>query len=582
MERDDPSVGKSLLRFAGWGALWGLVLGFGLLAPGALSTHHLRPQTIAQWCVLDASLAVIFAVGGLALSAPTLLAITDLLRWRGVRFRDTSWAVGLGTGPTVLLAYAVLALLIGRYYLFDQAAAPRGGPDLSVGGIATVVVAVGVLWLIYRAVAATSVRPPIQLLTGSLLLSTVLMVARLPGEAPALPPSIPATPGMPTPGNAEIHPLLFVGLDGGTWPAFDGMIAADKLPALKSLLAAGTRGEIEAKWPPFWSSVAWAALVTGQPRDEVGVYEDLSIEAPGLPLFQAPLKVSYWACPLIGVRRALVDAGVIRLRVPPRDALRRPPFWEVLTLSGRPTAIVRMPFSYPAGTDRAAVVVSDWVGVDWQVLGVTMDGPGPLVAPSDEAPRLLAKFAGTSSSGQDLLATLFPGGFPALSKTGQAALEEVSRGFTLDSQTLAAAMDIAVTHPGMNIALYLGGWDTANHALWRYRPEEAGPAGDAEVRADAAALNGVLERYLIFLDRSLQQLQSAFASRPNVVLVSDHGFSHDWHDKHAMFLAAGPDVPFNGQPQNLTYFDVVPTLLDLQGLEKQPGLSGHSILERRK
>jgi arylsulfatase A-like enzyme len=65
-----------------------------------------------------------------------------------------------------------------------------------------------------------------------------------------------------------------------------------------------------------------------------------------------------------------------------------------------------------------------------------------------------------------------------------------------------------------------------------------------------------------------------------VVLVSDHGFAHDWHEKHAMFLASGPDVPFNSQVQNLSYFDVVPTLFDLVRLEKPASLRGHSILAR--
>jgi type I phosphodiesterase/nucleotide pyrophosphatase len=577
-EPDDTSVGQNLIRFAGWGALWGLVLGFGVLAPGALLTHRLRPQSFAQWCVLDGSLAAIFAVGGLALAAPTLLAATDLLRWQGVRFREGKWAIGLGAGPAVVLAYAVLAWLIGRFYLFDPATAPRGWPDLTVGGIAAVAVFVAALVLAYRAIAAMSVRPPIQLLAWSLSLAAVLMVARLPGDAPIPPPAISATSVVPFMGQTGIRPLLFVGLDGGTWSSFDRLIAADKLPAFKTLLGAGTRGEIEASWPPFWSSVAWAAVVTGQPREATGIYEDLSVEAPGLPLFQAPLRVSYWTCPLIGVRRALVETGVIRLRVPPREALKQPPFWETLTLSSRPTAIVRMPFSYPAQTDRAAVVVSDWAGVDWQVLGVTMDGPGPLAAPPGEAPRLLEKFAASTVTSQEMVSALFPAGLPSLSKAGQAAVEEVSRGFTLDTQTLAAASEIAQTHPGMNVALYLGGWDTANHALWRYRPEE--PTDDPATRTDAASLNGVLDRYLMFLDRKLQDLQLAFASKPNVVLVSDHGFAHDWHEKHAMFLASGPDVPFNSQVQNLSYFDVVPTLFDLVRLEKPTSLRGHSILAR--
>jgi predicted AlkP superfamily phosphohydrolase/phosphomutase len=125
---------------------------------------------------------------------------------------------------------------------------------------------------------------------------------------------------------------------------------------------------------------------------------------------------------------------------------------------------------------------------------------------------------------------------------------------------------VAQGHPGINVALYLGGWDTANHALWRYS------------RVDAAASAAVLERYLIFIDRNIQQLLAVFASAPNVVIVSDHGFSEGWHDERAMFLASGPGVPFREGIQTMNYFDVVPTLLDLQGLAAPPSLTGRSIV----
>jgi arylsulfatase A-like enzyme len=83
---------------------------------------------------------------------------------------------------------------------------------------------------------------------------------------------------------------------------------------------------------------------------------------------------------------------------------------------------------------------------------------------------------------------------------------------------------------------------------------------------------------LTFIDRNLQQLAATFTSVPNVVIVSDHGFSEGWHDKHAIFLASGPGVPFRGGVRTLSYFDVVPTLLDLEGLTAPLSLPGRSVL----
>ena len=309
------------------------------------------------------------------------------------------------------------------------------------------------------------------------------------------------------------------------------------------------------------------------------MYEDLSIEAPGLPLFQAPLMMDSRYYPLLGVRRLLVEAGLIRLRVPPRQALATPPFWELLALSGRQTAVIRLPYSYPADRQGGALVISDWVGDDWQVMGVSTEGTGPLVAPAEETPALLKWYKPSPGFALEMEAEFFPGGMPTLSAQGRAALDELRRGFTLDLQTFAAARHVAKTHPGFNIALYLGGWDAANHAFWRYGAP--GAISDPEQGSDAVALAGVLDRYLVFLDRSLQELLDALVPAPNVVVVSDHGFSEGWHGKHAMFLASGPGIPVSDRVQSLSYFDVVPTLLDLQGLAPPPSLKGKSLLSKK-
>jgi hypothetical protein len=573
-----PPIGRALLRFAGWGALWGLALGLGLLAPGLLLSHRLRPRTITEWLFLDACLSLLFAVGGAVIAMPSMLLVTDIAGWFGRKFRDWSWAVGLATGPILVLANAVLAELIRRYSSLLQESVSGDPPIATVTGVAMLLGMVLCSWLAYRTIATLRVRPPIALLTSGLLLVTGIELANLPSTVPVAPPVVEATSLSPVSGrqNPNPAPLLMIGLDGGNWTAIDRVMGAGKLPAFGALASRGLRGDMEALWPPFWSAAAWGAILTGYDRQDSGMYEDLSIEAPGLPLFQAPLMMHEWYYPLLGVRRALVETGLIRLRVPPREALAKPPFWELLALSGHQTAVIRLPYSYPADRQGGALVISDWVGSDWQVLGVNTDDDRPYVAPANEAEALLGAYAPLSDLDRRIESEFFPGGMPVLSDAGRSALEELRRGFTLDVQTFAAARHVVHAHPGFNVALYLGGWDTANHALWRYGLPERG--GDPRSRDEVAALGGVLDRYLIFLDRNIQQLLAAFAAAPNVVIVSDHGFAEGWHDKHAMFLASGPGVPFYGGAQTLSYFDVVPTLLDLQGLAAPPSLAGRSVL----
>lgn len=571
-DTDTSHVGRNLLRFSGWGAVWGLVLGFGVLAPGTLLTHRLRPLNVGQWLLLDVALAVIFALGGALMTAPALLLLTDALAWFRVRFRDWNWATGLAAGPVLVGTYAMLAWAIGRYYLFEPSARNQArAPALIPTGIGLVIAVPLGLWLIYRATTAARTRPPVQLLLWPLLLSVCIEAGRLPLAVPLAPDPEPATPLPLIAGRtSKPQPLLFIGLDAGNWASLDPLIAAGRLPGFEQLIARGIRGDLEAAWPPYWSTVAWGGIVTGEDRESFGMYEDLSAEAPGLPLFQAPLIVTYWSYPMIGVRRMLVEAGIVRLRVPPRAALARPPFWETLTLSGRPTAVIRMPFTYPAGPQTGPVLISDWVGTDWQIMGVTTDGPGPFVSPSDEAPALLKFFEPSPDFNDQMTAEFFPAGTSGLSDEGRAAVEELRRAFTLDAQTFAAAEHTVRKHQATNLALYLGGWDTVNHAFQRFR----------SASGSDAPLRGVLDRYLILLDRNVQRLIAAFASPPDVVVVSDHGFRDEWHERHAMFLAAGPGVPHADRIQPLTYADVVPTLLDLQGLTKPARLAGQSVLRR--
>jgi predicted AlkP superfamily phosphohydrolase/phosphomutase len=133
--------------------------------------------------------------------------------------------------------------------------------------------------------------------------------------------------------------------------------------------------------------------------------------------------------------------------------------------------------------------------------------------------------------------------------------------------------------------VYFGGFDTICHAFWQYRFPEQFP--DPPSQEDISRLGPVIDQYLEFLDGRIGRLISSFPVPPNVLIVSDHGHeaNHDyplwkgWHSATGIFIAAGPDVPFRTDSLAVSYYDIVPTVLDLEGLATPAGVSGRSLVK---
>ena len=148
--------------------------------------------------------------------------------------------------------------------------------------------------------------------------------------------------------------------------------------------------------------------------------------------------------------------------------------------------------------------------------------------------------------------------------------------FRIDMQTLNASAHLIAAHPDLEaFGLYLGGFDTTCHSLWNYRfPEESGASLPPE---DVAALGPLLDSYVAFLDASLQRLIGGYRVPVNVVIVSDHGYKYQWHDPHGFFLASGPSIPPGSKRLLVSYYDVVPTLLELGGFEQPATMRGTAL-----
>jgi arylsulfatase A-like enzyme len=97
-----------------------------------------------------------------------------------------------------------------------------------------------------------------------------------------------------------------------------------------------------------------------------------------------------------------------------------------------------------------------------------------------------------------------------------------------------------------------------------------------------------MDRYVRYLDARLGRLLALYRTEPNVLIVSDHGHGattissgwRGWHSTPGLFLLSGPQVPSSPEHIRVSYYDVVPTVLQLKQLEKPVALRGSSVLQR--
>jgi predicted AlkP superfamily phosphohydrolase/phosphomutase len=571
----------------GWGLLWGLAAGFWLFAPWILNANHLRPMSLVQWTIVDATLALVFIVlGGLL----TFVATVPLGAWVLLRrhdFANPSLAYATWAAAWLPLTYLALGGLIewhsfGRMLRLDA-------PTIRVAGIwwlATTTLSVALMRRARTRGDGRSNRRYAFALTAFAVLGALLVPARLTTpplvQAAVAPRLVRRQPGDPP-------KLLVIGLDGGNWRVLKPAMERGLAPTLAKLEATGVHGDIKALWPPYWSAPAWGAIVTGHSQDEIGVHEDLAATARGLPPFELPLTPTPGLDPLFLVELTLTRTGLIEPMPTPRERLNGTPIWERLQSAGVETAVIRFPFTYPA-SGQAAYVVSNRVVVDlWDAFGVKKGNQDQLIFPTAASDDLLSIFAESATvDSQALSRVLGHTDWPRPLDSPQDPVAVLKRVIDNGQRMNLVATRLIRQDPGLSaVLLHVAGLDEICHALWQYRFPDDFPA-DRPAERDIAQLGPAVDRFIQELDRQLGDLIATFPSPPNVLIVADHGEGpsdayppwRGWHASPGIFLASGPDIPHRTDALDVSYYDVAPTMLDLVGLEAAPDLRGHSVLRR--
>ena len=586
-------LARGAMLACSWGAFWGVLLGVAYLAPKLIELYEFHAVGLRPWLAVDVLLTGLFAAIG---AAVCLAASAPVAMWRTARgsdFTSPAWAYCLITGLILPIAYFASSALL-EWTKFGVVSGYAENRFLLVPAVPFYLFGPIAFLLLYRRLSRVS--PPVT--TRRLLVFALGIAALGLGVLPLRTTSFPRSVSKevtdldPLPSTGALPaPLLFVGIDGAEWRVLVPLLNRGALPNLHRLIFSGIHGDVEAIWgPERWSAPAWAAITTGYPREESGVYRDLAAMIPGFAPLQVPLRFDLMYTPVFAVEDLAFKRDLVQIVPPPRNILCRPPFWELLSRAGRKTAVVRFRYTFPA-VGQADYIVSDWVGRDaWSLGGLDPGhaaGSLPRVWPPGKAGEYLRDFSAEVPADDALFESILPN---ADRQMRDAGLVDPIRALAIsaDIDQRSFRVSRAIVHGDESLpvlAVYLGGLDGASHKFWRYRFPEDFPE-DPPSADEVRRLGPVLDRYLEFLDREIGELIHAFAVPPNVIVVSDHGFGpthhhplfSGWHGKHGVFIAAGPGVAQRQDHLSVSYVDVVPTVLNLLGFRSPPPMQGHSLI----
>ncbi len=375
--------------------------------------------------------------------------------------------------------------------------------------------------------------------------------------------------------------ILLIGLDGADWESIDPLLAAGRLPNIKRLIEAGTRGPLRS-YNPMISPLLWTTAVTGRGPDVHGVADFSAMEAK------------------------------TRKRIPISSRYRKvKAVWNILTDFGRPSAVVGWWATYPA--DRVdGYLVSDrvaYLSLLPQRASLALQ-PG-YTFPSSYLSELLPR-----------LATPRRIAFPDVRRFAVVTPEEYEKGIAwverppapprdrnekptpqdpvgLLIKILAAAWNYHATALDLLgrqrfdlMAVYYEGIDLVGHRFQHYRPPRMRMVDGSDYDKYRETVSG----YYVYQDRLIGELLEKAGHGTTVLIHSDHGFKTaarrpegilpytvdqpvEWHREEGIFLLSGPAASRGKLQQPATLFDITPTILALLGLPVASDMPGHVLEE---
>lgn len=353
--------------------------------------------------------------------------------------------------------------------------------------------------------------------------------------------------------------LLLIGLDAADWDLLSEKVASGKLPHLSRLMQRGTSGPLRSLRPLF-SPALWATIATGKRPYQHGI-TDFVLPTPsgkGLRTYNSSSRSS-------------------------------PAIWEMLSFSHRSSHVVGWWNTAPAEKIQGIMVDETF-----RIASFSCDQPWP-VRPSSVSPSSLAEeLASCRVHPQQLSMSLLQRLIPKLYEidpTVDWRLSAIAKILAEDLTTLQTTLHVMQEHPWDFTSLYLIGLDSFSHQGTSFRHPVTAHANEQGIEHYGELIDLAYDLY----DDWIGELVAAAGPETTIMLVSDHGFYHDYRkppslgvhatapcDQHApigTFLVAGPNIQAGATIKNATLLDICPTLLALLELPIGRDMKGHVLLD---
>jgi predicted AlkP superfamily phosphohydrolase/phosphomutase len=221
----------------------------------------------------------------------------------------------------------------------------------------------------------------------------------------------------------------------------------------------------------------------------------------------------------------------------------------------------------------------------WDALGMETGEPDKLASPPSLEP-MLVKLSDDAKRRHRIDDLLTRPDRPQATDAYKDPAEIVRRVAPIDAAMNEILVDVLHSDPTIQVAMiHVTGLDNICHALWPYRFPEDFPDRRPSA-AEIEEFGPVVDRYLERIDAHIKKAIEAFSSTPNVLIVADHGEGRShlrmpapgWHNSPGLFIAAGPDIAHVPTMIQVSYYDIVPTILKLQNFEVPADLRGRPVI----
>ncbi|MDG1063782.1 MAG: alkaline phosphatase family protein [Flavobacteriaceae bacterium] len=353
--------------------------------------------------------------------------------------------------------------------------------------------------------------------------------------------------------------LLLIGWDAADWDIIWPLVNAGKMPALKSLIARGTHGNISTMNPPY-SPMLWTSVATGKTPDKHGVLGFIEVTPEG----QSVRPVTT----LSRKTRAL---------------------WNIFHNQGMRSNLVGWWPSFPAEPINGYVISDRFQKTHMDPRLQTPMSPKS-IHPWDkhEDFRGLRMFPFEITKAHLLP---FVPQADIVDQDKHKGLNAIAKIVSENSSLHNAATRLLRTTEWDFMAVYYDMIDHFCHSFMKYHPPKHPGVDPQNHDIFKEAVTGAY----LFQDMMLERTLKLVDDQTTIIVMSDHGFESGdkrilnmpkvqaapslEHRQFGMFVACGPNIKKNEKVYGLGIIDIGPTVLHHFGLPVGKDMDGHVNLD---